>query len=226
MKTSALSTIYFLIGLLFIFFQDRPSFLEGFVSKSLIIPSLIILFTVNLKLSVNRSHRLMFAGLFLSWAGDVILELAQRNGDLFIAGLACFLLVHVMYLTVFFITPGKNVILSNRSYLLIPVIIYGAGLVYYLYNDLADMRLPVILYTLVILTMLTGAINRLEKVNRESFYLVLAGAILFVISDSAIAVNKFSHHFESSGIVIMSTYITAQFLIITGYIKQFRENQE
>jgi uncharacterized membrane protein YhhN len=74
--------------------------------------------------------------------------------------------------------------------------------------------------------MLTGAINRLEKVNRASYYLVLTGAILFVISDSAIAVNKFSHHFESSGIVIMSAYIIAQFLIITGYIKEFRENQE
>ena len=226
MKTSALSTIYFLIGLLFIFLQDRPLYLEGFVAKSLIIPALIILFAVNLKPPINLSQRLMFAGLFFSWAGDVMLELAQRNGDLFIAGLGCFLLAHIMYLTVFFITPGKNVILRKRLYLLIPVIIYGAVLVSYLYNDLADMRLPVILYAIVILTMLTGAINRLEKVNRTSYFLVLTGAILFVISDSAIAVNKFSHHFESSVIVIMSTYIIAQFLIITGYIKEFRENQE
>jgi uncharacterized membrane protein YhhN len=226
MKTSALSTIYFLIGLLFIFLQDRPLFLEGFVAKSLIIPVLIILFAVNLIPPINRSQRVMFAGLFFSWAGDIILELAQRNGDLFIAGLGCFLLAHVMYLTVFFITPGKNVILSKRFYLLIPVIIYGTVLVYYLYNDLADMRLPVILYAIVILTMLAGAINRLEKVNKASYFLVLTGAILFVISDSAIAVNKFSHHFELSGIVIMSTYITAQYLIIIGYIKQFRETQE
>ncbi len=226
MKTSALSTIYFLIGLLFIFLQERPLFLEGFAAKSLIIPALIVLLAVNVKLPLTRSHILMFAGLFFSWAGDVLLELAQRNEDLFIAGLGCFLLAHVMYLTVFFITPGKNVILRNRFYLLIPVIIYGAVLIYYLYIDLAEMRLPVILYAIVILSMLTGAINRLEKVKRASYYLVLTGAILFVISDSAIAVNKFSHHFEYSGIVIMSTYITAQFLIIIGYIKQFRENQE
>jgi uncharacterized membrane protein YhhN len=73
--------------------------------------------------------------------------------------------------------------------------------------------------------MLAGAINRMEKVNRASYYMVLTGAVLFVISDSAIAVNKFSYHFESSGAVIMSTYVIAQFLIITGYIKQFNVNQ-
>jgi uncharacterized membrane protein YhhN len=84
------------------------------------------------------------------------------------------------------------------------------------------MRIPVIIYAAVILTMLSGAINRLEKVNRKSYYLVLAGAILFVISDSSIAVNKFSHQFESSGIVIMSTYIVAQYLIVAGYISQIR----
>jgi uncharacterized membrane protein YhhN len=123
---------------------------------------------------------------------------------------------------VFLLTPGKNSIVTNRIWLLIPVIIYGLVLVFYLYNDLAEMRLPVIIYAAVILTMLSGALNRREKVNRKSYYLVLAGAILFVISDSSIAVNKFSHQFESSGIVIMATYVVAQYLIIAGYISQFR----
>jgi uncharacterized membrane protein YhhN len=164
----------------------------------------------------------MLAGLFFSWAGDVVLEFSKNNGNIFILGLVCFLLAHIMYLTAFFITPGKNSILTNRIWLLIPVIIYGMVLVSYLYSDLAEMRLPVILYAVVILTMLTGAMNRKDKVNKRSYYLVLGGAILFVISDSSIAINKFSHQFESSGIIIMSTYIVAQYLIVSGYISQFR----
>jgi Predicted membrane protein len=163
----------------------------------------------------------MVAGLFFSWAGDVVLEFSKNNGNIFILGLACFLLAHIMYLTLFFITPGKNSILSNRIWLLIPVLTYGVVLVSYLYYDLAEMRLPVIMYAIVILTMLAGAINRKEKVKKNSYYLVLTGAILFVISDSAIAINKFSHQFESSGIVIMLTYIVAQYLIVEGYICQF-----
>jgi uncharacterized membrane protein YhhN len=223
MKFKVLYIFYFLSGLLYIILQDRSSFITGLVMKALIIPILLILFIVNLRSNLNRLHSLMFAALFFSWAGDVILEFSGRNGELFIPGLGCFLLAHVMYLTVFFITPGKNVIFNKRIYLLIPVLIYGTGLVYFLYNDLAEMRIPVILYAAVILTMLAGAINRIEKVNRKSYLMVLAGAILFLISDSALAINKFSYRFESSDIVIMSTYVLAQFLIVTGYIKQIGE---
>jgi len=126
----------------------------------------------------------------------------------------------IMYSVVFFSTRGKNALSGSRAYLVIPVLVFGIGLIYFLYGDLSGMRIPVIIYAIVILFMLAGAINRIEKVNRQSYFLVLTGAILFVISDSLIAINKFSFHFEYSGIVIMSTYLAAQYLIVTGYIKQ------
>jgi uncharacterized membrane protein YhhN len=222
MKSAALSVIYFFIGLMSIILMNHSTFWPGFVAKALIIPALMIMFLANINPFTARLHILMFAGLFFSWAGDVVLEFSDNNGNIFMLGLVCFLLAHIMYLTVFFMTPGKNSILSNRIWLLIPVIIYGLVLVLYLYNELAEMKLPVIIYTAVILTMLSGAINRVEKVKKESYYLVLAGAIFFVISDSSIAVNKFRHQFDSSGIVIMSTYILAQYLLVAGYIMQFR----
>lgn len=224
MKNSAISIAYFLIGLISIILLNQAAFFPGFISKALIIPVLAILFLVNINPFRNRLHLFILAGLFFSWAGDMVLEFSENNGIMFLAGLVCFFLAHIMYLTVFFLTPGKNSIISNRIWLLIPVIIYGLVLVFYLYDDLAEMKLPVIFYAAVILTMLAGAINRSEKVNRNSFRLVLAGAVLFVISDSSIAINKFSHKFESSGIVIMSTYIAAQFLIVAGYISQFRSS--
>ena len=221
MKNTTISIIYFIIGLISIIFLNLPGFWPGFITKALIIPVLIILFLSNMNPLKNRLHRFMFAGLLFSWAGDVSLEFSKDNGNMFIPGLACFLMAHVMYFTVFLITPGKNTILKKYMWLLVPVIIYGVVLVAYLYKYLGEMRLPVIVYAVVILTMLTGAINRKEKVKKESYLLVLAGAILFVISDSSIAVNKFSHQFDSSGMVIMSTYIVAQYLIVAGYISQF-----
>jgi uncharacterized membrane protein YhhN len=224
MKNLSISVTYFTIGLISIILLNQPLFLPGFISKALIIPILVILFLVNLNPGKNRLHALMLAGLFFSWTGDLVLEFTNNNGNMFLTGLVCFLLAHIMYFTVFLLTPGKNSILTNRIWLLIPVIIYGLVLVFYLYTDLADMRLPVIIYAIIILSMLSGAINRIDKVNRKSYYLVLAGAVLFVISDSSIAINKFSHQFESSGIVIMSTYIVAQYLIVSGYISQFRSS--
>jgi uncharacterized membrane protein YhhN len=224
MKNSAISIVYFIIGLISIILLNQTVFLPGFISKALIIPVLVILFLVNLSPGKNRLHVLMLSGLFFSWAGDVTLEFSNNNVSMFLIGLVCFLIAHIMYFTVFLLTPGKNSIITKRIWLLIPVIIYGLLLVFYLYSDLAEMRLPVIFYAAVILTMLSGALNRIEKVNRKSYYLVLAGAVLFVISDSSIAINKFSHQFESSGIIVMSTYIVAQYLIVAGYISQFRRS--
>jgi uncharacterized membrane protein YhhN len=223
MKKSVLPVIYFLVGILFILIQNQPWGVMIFILKALIIPVLMVFFIVNINPLSDRLHRFMFAGLFFSLSGDVILELSNKNPVLFIPGLLCFLAAHIMYFTVFVSTKGKSSILTNRVWFLIPVVIFGIALVAYLYQDLGAMKLPVILYALVILTMLSGAINRKDKVNKVSYLMVLSGAILFVISDSVIAVSKFSYKFEFSGIVIMSTYILAQYLIISGYINQFRK---
>jgi uncharacterized membrane protein YhhN len=205
--------------------QNQSSFYSGFIAKALIIPVLILLFLLNINPLTNRLHRFIIAGLLFSWAGDIILEFSESNGNMFIPGLVCFLLAHIMYFIVFVTTPGKNSIIGSRILLLLPVIIYGVGLVLYLYCDLNEMKLPVIMYAIVILCMLAGAINRIDKVKKKSFLLVLAGAILFVVSDSVIAINKFSHRFEYSAIVIMSTYILAQYFIVTGYIDQFIKDE-
>jgi len=225
MKKAIIFISYFLNGTICLILLNQSAFWPGFISKALIIPLLMILFLTSFKSLKNRIHIFLFAGLVFSWAGDIVLELSAKNGNLFVMGLACFLFAHVMYILVFLLTPGENYIKKNRLYLLLPVAIYGIVLVSYLYSNLSEMRIPVILYTIVILTMLTGAINRKEKVNLMSYTMVLAGAIFFVISDSVIALNKFSNKFESSETIIMSTYIVAQYLIVAGYIFQFRENK-
>ena len=224
MKKAWISILYFITGILCIILQDKASFWPGFIAKSLIIPMLMILFIANTNSFGKRLNVLIFAGLFFSWAGDVTLEFTGSNPVFFILGLVSFLLAHVMYLTAFFSTRGKNYI-PDKWYVMIPVIIYGVVLLAYLYPFLFEMRLPVVIYTAVIITMLTGAINRKKKVDSDSYYLVLAGAILFLVSDSALAVNKFRYQFEPAGIIIMVTYIAAQYLIVTGLIFQLKPSE-
>jgi uncharacterized membrane protein YhhN len=48
--------------------------------------------------------------------------------------------------------------------------------------------------------------------------LVFTGAILFMVSDSLIAITKFLSGFDLAGLAIMSTYMGAQFLIIEGLL--------
>lgn len=223
MKTRILSVLYFAVSLLFILIEMNAGNNIAIINKALIMPLLAVILIINIRPSYMRMDILIIAGLFFSWAGDIFLELPDSE-VMFVPGLASFLLAHVMYLTVFFTTKGKNYIILKRSFLLLPVIIYGVVLIGYLYKSLGDMRLPVIVYAVVILTMLSGAINRYNKVTSRSYNLVLAGAILFVLSDSMIAVNKFSYSIPSARIFIMTTYIIAQYLIVTGYIKQSKRN--
>ena len=226
MKTTILTFVYFIIGILFLIFENNPSYIPAFTLKALMIPVLAVIFLLNLRPESDFLHMLMLAGLFFSWAGDVSLEVPNQEADLFIPGLICFLLAHVMYLLTFFLTRGENFILRRGLWLFLPVLIFGAGIIFYLHNDLGDMMIPVTIYTVVILSMLTGAINRIKKVNTVSYWLVLAGAILFLISDSGLAINKFGHPFQCSSIVIMSTYLLAQYFIVTGFIRQVRDKFE
>jgi uncharacterized membrane protein YhhN len=212
MKTKALSVLYFLTGTAYIAFENTPSLWVTTGLKGLIMPLLIVILIINFQNSLLTL--LMLAALVFSWAGDMILEFS------FLHGLACFLLAQVMYIFVFSLTPGRNIIFKNRLYLGIPIALYGAGLVLFMYNDLGEMKLPVIIYAFVILSMLASAINRLRKVNSLSYWLVLVGSALFVISDSVLALNRFSTPFNASDVVVMATYVIAQYLIITGYIRQ------
>lgn len=224
MKTKITSLLYFLSGSLFIISWYNDSFLPPLFLKASLMPIILIILILNLRISENRYHIIMTAGIIFSCAGDILLQLNGPGRDLFIAGLGSFFLAQIMYLFVFFSLPGKNDFLIKHWYFIIPIVVYGGILITILYKNLGAMKIPVIIYASVILLMLAGAINRYFKSDRTSYIMVFSGAILFVLSDSVIAVDKFSRHFESSTLVIMSAYIIAQFLIAAGYIRQFRHN--
>ncbi len=221
MKTLILAVLYFITATLYIITGNGHPGALPFILKMLLMPWLLIIFAINLSHQKDSFRLIMAAGLIFSLAGDIFLEFPDQD-IMFIPGLVSFLMAHIMYLTVFFNTKGINIILKDHFYLLIPVVLYGFLLMFYLREGLGNMLIPVFVYAVVILTMLAAALNRMLKVNRSSYIMVLAGAILFVISDSLIAINKFAHPFSSSELVIMITYVMAQFLIITGYVKQFR----
>jgi uncharacterized membrane protein YhhN len=221
MNTRSLSTIYFSVGIIFMALETIELTWPAIIVKALIMPMLILLYSLLIRRQWNSFHRMIISAFVCSWLGDVTLQLQQFNDLFFMIGLCGFLVAQVLYLAAFFSTPGRNVLFFRKIYLLLPVVLYGIILLYFLYNGLGDMRIPVIIYAAVILTMLTAALNRRKKVNRQSYILVLIGAVLFVLSDSMIAIDKFAYPFLLSRIVIMTTYITAQYLIAVGCLKQF-----
>jgi uncharacterized membrane protein YhhN len=217
-RTCMLSTGYFLIGIFYILLPVIPVNIPPLAVKALIIPLLILIFKITIKKDNTLSNRLILIALCFSWAGDVALGIKWRQETLFMAGLIFFLLTHVFYLITFIRTPGRNLSPKQFLYALIPLLLYGLILWYILNDDLGEMKVPVTIYTTVILAMVAAAINRTGKVNRASYYIVLTGALLFLSSDSMLAINKFGHPFPFADPLIMFTYIAGQYLIVMGYL--------
>ena len=223
MKISKIILVfYFICGITFILLERFETGIIVILTKSLIIPSLIVYFYFVIQDYRNTLFKLISFALVFSWIGDITLQLTMYNENFFIIGLCAFLITQLIYSIAFFSTTGKKSIIISRPYLLIPVIGYGFGLIFYLYDGLGDKTIPVIIYSLVILLMLTAVINRYGRVISISFYYVLIGAVLFVISDSLIAINRFKYPFDLARVIIMSLYILAQFLIVSGCIKQLK----
>ena len=214
------SLLYFGIAIVFIVLETAGVFYPGIIVKSLIIPTLIWLYLRFVKVQINSFHRLILIALVFSWVGDITLQLNSINEDFFMVGLGSFLVAQLIYLVAFFSTKGPNVV-SRKIYLALPVVIYCVFILWVLWDGLGDMMMPVTVYCVVIHVMLLAAINRKKKVNSQSYQLVLFGAILFILSDSLIAINKFEQSFELARIAIMTSYVTAQYLIAIGCVRQF-----
>jgi uncharacterized membrane protein YhhN len=91
--------------------------------------------------------------------------------------------------------------------------LYGMLMVQLLWPHLGKMRLPVLAYMLVILMMGWTATGRWIGTKQPGSLFAFLGAILFIISDSALAVDRFKGHFTKAQVYILTTYFAAQWLI-------------
>jgi uncharacterized membrane protein YhhN len=176
----------------------------------------------------QRSHMVPLSGVVLlaivfSCAGDILLMFQQQDTHFFMFGLVAFLLAHVFYIFAY-----RQLQAGDASHALqgmqkirfgFPIVFSGIGLVTILYNNLDGMKVPVIVYASVITFMTLTALYRFGRTSASSFAMVFGGAVLFMISDSLIAINKFMEPLPLASFWIMATYISAQFLIVRGLQK-------
>lgn len=185
------------------------------VAKPLVVIALIIYFLSATAGITNGLKKLITSALVFSWLGDVMLMFESADKNFFLFGLVAFLTAHVFYIASFKkIITGEKVRL--KWLLLLPVLIYYGGLMYLLNSHLGDMLWAVRVYGFVISTMFLLAMHALFIKNKIAGNLIMLGALLFVTSDSVLAINKFYQSFELAGILTMLTYGLAQLLIVLG----------
>jgi uncharacterized membrane protein YhhN len=189
-----------------------------YITKPLLMPLLIFLF-ISLTTSFTSSlKKWIILALLFSWAGDVLLMFESTNGNFFIFGLVAFLIAHIFYI-LFYEGIIRKEGLGKNYWWFIPVVIYYIALIFILSPNLGDMVWPVRIYGIVICYMLIQALQAGRIKDLGAATLMIGGAVLFISSDSILAINKFYEPFGFAGIAIMLTYGTAQLLITLGALR-------
>jgi len=192
-----LVSLFDIVGILF----KVPDLI--FIFKPFILLSLLFLYSS----SVLVRNKWYVIALIFSFFGDVFLLYSGQS--LFIMGLVSFLLAHFIFISIVLKRIQKTSFLKIISSV-IPFLVVFILLIFGLKESLNEMLLPVIIYGLTISTF--GIVSLVDFQNRKSqkSLFMLLGAMVFMISDSVLAINKFynaSHLFE---IIIMSKYITTK----------------
>lgn len=168
----------------------------------------IILWMATVVAQPKYSHYFWFimGGLIFCLAGDILLMLPS---DRFIAGLISFLAGHIFYILAF--TSGKGFTFSLEimfPFVFLEILIYGI-----LVRRLNKMKLPVFIYTTVIVIMAWQSWERWNVMGSIATLLAAIGAVLFLISDGLLAINRFRKEYPYAHVLILSTYYGAQCLI-------------
>jgi uncharacterized membrane protein YhhN len=187
-------------------------------SKPLLMPFLAVWLLRETWRRSGRLRRELISGLMFATAGDVLLMFTETAEIFFLLGIAMFLFTQLFYAGGFFLVASlRSGYLRKAWWWGLPPLIFLVVFLVQLWPFISlGLRKPVALYAIAITLMLLSVINVYGKVPRPVFVTVLAGALLFVLSDSLIAVARFTPSFPGANVAIMATYIAAQFLLAWG----------
>lgn len=187
-------------------FQTVFSFLKPLTT--ILVICLLALFRVE----EFKYTTLVVVALIFCLGGDVMLLDDAR----FAFGLASFLLAHLIFVYIFYrMAAGK---LHYAP--LIALVAMGIGFYYVLHKELGELAIPVGVYLMCILVMCWLAIN-LYLVRADLLSRILAAAgIVFVFSDTIIAVNKFLLPFQLAQVVILASYWLSIALIANAFTSE------
>jgi uncharacterized membrane protein YhhN len=112
-----------------------------YVTKPLLVISLIVYFLLQSKTLQKPIRNFMVLALFFSLVGDILLMFDDQNPMFFMFGLIAFLLAHIMYIKVYMKHQNK----SRQPFpFIMLLLLYAIGLFYMLKDGLGAMLLPVV----------------------------------------------------------------------------------
>ena len=206
MLTVLLTALASVSAILHVRAEYRGALRETYIFKPLTMVFIILIaFLTDVRVTPVYKY-LIIGGLCVSLLGDIFLMLPPR---MFLPGLVSFLVAHLFYIAAFTLTGAG----ALPSVWLIPFLLYGCFMFWVLSGYLGKLRIPVASYMLVILLMGSQALSRWLRTDQAGSGSAALGALLFIASDSLLAVNRFKGKSRHAPLYVMSTYYSAQWFI-------------
>ena len=208
MRSKILQIILIIIFVIDLFLIFNNKIELRFFTKPILLPILILMYISKVKSEKMQLNSFFLAGLVLSFFGDLFLLFNWG----FLPGLGSFLLAHLFYIISF----KKKVQKRISKFWPIILSLYASILLVILFPYLKEMKIPVIIYAVVIATMMY---NALKTHNRN----LIIGALLFLISDTLLSVYLFLQPLMILNLLVMATYILAQLFLVNGMISNDKD---
>ncbi len=161
-------------------------------------------------------NRIYVLALLFSFLGDVFL--LNKESLFFLSGLISFLIAHFFYIFMvrnLLTKPNKHQLILS----VLPNLIILLVLLSLLFPSLGEMKIPVIIYGVTITTFGTVSLLYFFQKRNQLALLLMTGAYMFILSDSLLAINMFYSPISVFPVLIMITYLVAQFLICKFVLK-------
>ena len=199
--------VILLVGLLYF---EKKRLLKGLVPTKTALSLLFIVAVLVQPHPIARYYYLLLIGLIFCLMGDICLALPQQR--MFLLGLVSFLIGHVSYVFCFLSVAQP----SAWTWVGSLIVLLVSGTVYlWLRPHLGEMKIPVVIYIIVISIMISGACSLLGNpdLSRSGRIMAFTGAVSFYFSDVFVARDRFLKKEFLNRLVGLPMYYTGQFLL-------------
>lgn len=184
------------------------------ISKPLLMPLLGAFAYARARESGFVMPKALIGALFFSWLGDAILI-----SGAFVFGLVAFLIAHVFYIALNLRGRPIFSVDLKTAIIMTPLLLFSGYMLSQIAKTTPIMMAPVSLYSTILCALFYTGLIAAKSLPKGQAQVLMAGIVLFIFSDSLIAINRFIAPFETSGIVIMATYIIAQYLLVRANLR-------
>ena len=164
-------------------------------------------------LAFQARHRLLGAALCFATLGDVLLD---WPGNYFVPGLCAFLVTQLLYAKLFARDWRRPFALNAMTKMLaVGVLLFSVTLTAWMWPSLGKLAVPVMVYIGALTLMVESALLAQFKTSW-----IVWGAVLFMLSDSLIGVNRFKMDLPLRDYLVWATYYLGQCGIVLGYFQE------